>query len=65
MGIQKGLFDEDFRLEQITRQGDPLLKLKDLIDWELFRPVLKEAFTHEAKGPGGRPYCDMVLMFKI
>ena len=53
MAKQKGFFDEDFRLEKIRRQGDPLLRLKDLINWEMFRPVLFEAFMKEAKGPGG------------
>jgi transposase len=65
MAKQKGFFDEDFRLEKISRQGDPLLKLKDLINWEMFRPVIREAFTNEAKGPGGRPPFDVVMMFKI
>ena len=65
MAKQKGFFDEDVRLEKLSRQGDPLLKLKDLINWEMFRPVLGEAFTKEAKGPGGRPPFDTVMMFKI
>jgi len=65
MAKQKGFFDEDFRLEKISRQGDPLLRLKDLINWEMFRPVLFEAFMKEAKGPGGRPPFDTVMMFKI
>jgi len=53
MAQQKGFFDEDFRLEKISKQGDPLRKLDEYIDWEMFRPILKKAFRKEAKGPGG------------
>jgi IS5 family transposase len=61
----KGFFDETFRLEQLTATKDPLIKLKERIDFELFRPELEAAFYKEGKGIGGaRPY-DYVLMFKI
>jgi hypothetical protein len=65
VALQKSFFDEDFRLEKISRQSDPLLKLNELINWEMFRAVLKDAFKIEAKGPGGRPPFDHVMMFKI
>lgn len=39
---QKGLFDESFRLEKISRMGDPLAKLDEVIDWERFRPDLED-----------------------
>lgn len=61
----KKLFDEEFRLEKLSEQKDPLVKLKERIDFELFRPLLEETFHKEEKGIGGaRPY-DYVLMFKI
>lgn len=61
----KKLFDEEFRLEKLSSQKDPLVKLKERIDFELFRPLLEEAFHKEEKGVGGaRPY-DYVMMFKI
>ena len=61
----KGFFDETYRLDQLSATKDPLVKLKERIDFELFRPVLEEAFYKEEKGIGGaRPY-DYVLMFKI
>jgi IS5 family transposase len=61
----KGFFDEEFRLEKLSFQKDPLVKLKERIDFELFRSLLEEAFCKEEKGIGGaRPY-DYVLMFKI
>ena len=59
----KKLFDEEFRLEKLSEQKDPLLKLKERIDFELFRPLLEKTFHKEDKGIGGaRPY-DYVLMF--
>lgn len=64
-GLIEGFFDEDFRLEKISKQGDPLRKLDEYIDWEMFRPILKKAFRKKAKGPGGRPPFDYVMMFKI
>ena len=61
----KKLFDEEFRLEKLSEQKDPLVKLKERIDFELFRPLLEEVLCKEEKGIGGaRPY-DYVLMFKI
>lgn len=59
----KGFFDETHRLDQLTATKDPLIKLKERIDFELFRPQLEEALYKEGKGiRGARPY-DYVLMF--
>ncbi|TCW62467.1 IS5 family transposase, partial [Treponema sp. J25] len=62
---QRGFFDEQDRLEELSRLGDPLERLNRVIDWEVFRPCLNKVFKKEAKGPGGRPPFDYVLMFKI
>lgn len=59
------LFDEQFKLERLSELGDPLEKLNKCIDWNLFRPTLNKAMAKEAKGPGGRPHYDYVVMFKI
>ena len=37
----KGLFDIEFRREDLTRNGDPLVRLKKCVDWELFRSGLE------------------------
>ena len=60
-----GLFDYEFQLEKINKHNPPLQKLNIIIDWELFRQPLEEAFAIEAKAPGGRPAFDKLLMFKI
>jgi transposase len=60
-----GLFDQDFRLEKLTRLGDPLERLARGVDFELFRDMLSDGLAKLAKGKGGRPPYDYVLMFKI
>lgn len=61
----RGFFDEEFRLEKISRTNDPLLKLNARIPWEIFRTMLEDNLTKESRGQGGcRPY-DYVMMFKI
>ena len=65
MHQQRGLFDEQECLEKLSQQGDPLERLNALVDWNIFRPLLKRCFKREAKGPGGRPPFDYLLMFKI
>ena len=62
---QKTFFGEENRLEALSREGDPLVKLEDFINWEIFRTILNNAFKKEPKGPGGRPPFDYVMMFKI
>jgi len=62
---QKGSFDENKRLAELSRMGDPLEKLNKYIQWEDFREMLTKALSKEAKGPGGRPPFDYVMMFKI
>ena len=62
---QKGFFDENDRLAELSKMGDPLEKLNKYIKWEDFRETLTNAFNKEAKGPGGRPPFDYVMMFKI
>jgi len=65
--IQGGFFDAEYRLQDISKQGDPLEKLDQHIEWEMFRPILEEAFFVEEKDQqkGGRPPYDYVMMFKI
>ncbi len=59
------LFDEEFKLNRISQLGDPLEKLNKCIEWNIFRPILNKVMAKEAKGPGGRPPFDYVMMFKV
>lgn len=65
MKRERGFFDEEFKLEKISKLGDQLEKLNNVIDWEQFRSILDKAFEKENKGVGGRPSFDRILMFKI
>ena len=60
-----GLFDSDETMERLNKMGNPLAKLQEAVDFEMFRDTLekglyKEKFTKV----GAKPY-DYVLMFKI
>ena len=60
-----GFFDQDIRLTKLSKLGDPLEKLNQGIDFELFRNILETGFEKVAKGKGGRRPFDYVMMFKI
>jgi IS5 family transposase len=60
-----GFFDEDFRLSKLTELGDPLMRLSQGIDFEMFRAVLVKKLHVEPRGAGGRRPYDYVLLFKI
>lgn len=60
-----GLFDYQQRLEELSQRPSALTHLAAAIDWERFRAPLTEAVVPPAKGPGGRPRFDVVLMFKV
>lgn len=66
MSKARGLFDEQLRLEKLSKKQDPLERLSSHIDFEYFRKPLEKFFKKEAqKSKGGRPPYDGILMFKI
>jgi len=48
----------------IAELGDKLGEIKDLIDWEKFRPIFADMY-HENEEEGGRPHIDEILMVKM
>ena len=60
-----GFFDIQFRLDDLTKNGDPLVQLNERVNWELFRPELEQIREKERKSAAGRKAFDVVLMFKI
>ncbi len=47
------------------KQGKSRLsQISDLIDWSPFRQILDEMYDNKSE-KGGRPNCDVILMFKI
>jgi transposase, IS5 family len=49
-----GFFDQDIRLSKLSQLGDPLEKLNNGVDFELFRALLETNLEKVAKGKGGR-----------
>lgn len=62
---QPGFFDYNIRVERLMESEPPLERLNKRIDWEMFRSDLEALVKKEAKGPGGRPRHDVVMMFKV
>lgn len=62
----RGFFDEYEQLEKLSKLRDPLEKLSERIEFELFRETLEGIYekTDRKSAAGAKPY-DYVLMFKI
>jgi IS5 family transposase len=62
-----GLFDDHFLMEKLTKLGDPLQKLNEYIDWNIFKSPLIKAIedTSKESSKGGRPPFDRLMMFKV
>lgn len=63
--VQLGFLDFDRRLQRIDKKGDPLAKISQSVDWELFRPILEQARVKERKSNAGASGYDAVLLFKM
>ena len=63
--MQTGLLDWQIRFRQLDAGGDPLPRLKKLVDWKRFRPELEAVRDKERKSNAGRKPFDVVLMFKV
>jgi len=62
---QAGFFDVEERLKRVSDLGDPLEAIGEIVDFEMFRPVLDKALARPDGKKGGRPPFDPILMFKI
>jgi IS5 family transposase len=65
MAGQPGFFDGDERLKALSAAGDPLERLAQAVDFEVFREDLERALSRSDRTKGGRPPYDAVLMFKV
>jgi IS5 family transposase len=67
--MSHGLFDVHIQLHKIDQNGDPLVKINQLVNWELFRKDLQaardQARGHERTSDVGRPPIDVILLFKM
>ena len=62
--LQSGFFDLEDKFKKLDEK-DPLIKLTQLIDWEIFRSTLEKVREKERKSKAGRKPYDVVLMFKV
>lgn len=59
-------FEEDKTRDAMHGMGNPLDRVQEMIDFEMFRPTLEEALENKnRKNNAGRKPFDPVLMFKI
>ena len=67
MEMQKQImmFGADVQLERLSKLGDPLEKINEMIDWEMFREPIKRRIRKSDYSKGGRPPLDEVLVFKM
>ncbi|MBU1259543.1 MAG: IS5 family transposase [Planctomycetes bacterium] len=63
--MHSGLFDWQTRFQQLDNGGDPLVKLNQIVNWELFRSPLETIRDIERKSNAGRKPFDVIVMFKI
>lgn len=62
---ERGLFDDQERLVELSEMNDPLEKLDEVVDWKIFTPILENAFNKERKSNAGRKPFDRLMMFKL
>lgn len=63
--MQNSLFDLENRYASLSKAGDSLERLNAVIDWEMFRPILKRIDDKQRKSSAGRKPTCRVLMFKM
>lgn len=60
-----GLFDNEEAIEKLNAMGNPLARLIEVIDFEMFRETLESGLSkNRLTNAGAKPY-DPVLMFKV
>jgi IS5 family transposase len=65
MGIQLNILGKDIQLSRLSKLGDPLEKINEAIDWEMFRAPIHKRVRKADYSKGGRPPLDEIMMFKI
>lgn len=65
MSGQKGFWDVEDRLAELSAEGDPLEKLSATVDFEVFRPILLRSLRQSGPSRMGRPPFCPVLKFKM
>jgi len=61
---QKILDGVELQLARLSKMGDSLEKINEIIDWEIFRSPIRKKIRKEDYSKGGRPPLDEIMMFK-
>ena len=62
----RGLFDEQETYQKLSNIGNPLEKISEVIDFEMFRDIIEaKMLNYEKKNNAGAKPFDVVMMFKI
>ena len=60
------LFEQENTMESLSKMGNPLVMLKEIVDFEQFRDALEKLFTNDSKkNNAGRKPIDPVFMLKV
>lgn len=60
------LFEQENTMESLSKMGNPLVLLKEIVDFEQFRDALEKLFTNDSnKNNAGRKPIDPVFMLKV
>ena len=62
MVLQPGFFDLDERYAALSKNGDPLQRLSQVVDFEVFRADLERSLNRSDGSRGGRPPMDAVMV---
>ena len=62
----RGLFDDEMNYERLSEIGNPLERILEVVDFEIFREFLETHLTKKDRksNAGAKPY-DVIMMFKI
>lgn len=65
MSGQRGFWDIEERYAFLSKAGDPLGRLDEVVPWDVFRKPLAKALKRSDGAKGGRPPYPPLMMFKI
>jgi IS5 family transposase len=62
---QRGFWDQEERAKKLVEKRPTLERIKQIVPWEEFRPILESIYQKEHKSNAGRKPLDVILMFKM
>ena len=62
---ERDFFEKEKTIDVIKNSNSAILRIKDMVDFELFRPKLEAEILNKNKGKkGAKPY-DLILLLKM